>query len=318
MILLSARRVVALTTVTRDARGASTGRGGTPHRTHFLCALGSSPVPAITTATAFTAQFYRQLILEPLFVESVALRALRRIEINTTSAYLPRVTSGSVAWVPEASEIPDSGAGVDLLAVTPRKVAALAIVSNEATGDANAAEMLGQALARAVAVEVDRALFRGGGTNGPAGLPGVAGVVAVNADPTSGLDPWTDAVAAVESNGARATVGFVSPTTWAALSKVKESTGSNKPVLADPATGPTGEVARSIGGLPVLVSASIANGEAWVVDGSRVAAVVRTDGEVRADTSARFTSDSTVVRVISRVGFGVPYPGSVVRIKVTV
>lgn len=51
-------------------------------------------MPAITTATAFTAQFYRQLILEPLFVESVALRALRPIEISTTSAYLPRVTSG--------------------------------------------------------------------------------------------------------------------------------------------------------------------------------------------------------------------------------
>ena len=226
-------------------------------------------MPAVTTSSIFSASFYRELILAPLYFESVVLRAMRRIEISTTSAYLPRVTSGSVSWVPEASEIPDSGALVDLLAVTPRKVAALAIVSNEAVGDANAAEMLGQALARAVAVEVDRAFFRGGGTNGPAGLPGVTGLETIDADPTSGLDAWTDAVAAVESNGARATVGFVSPTTWASLSKVKESTGSNKPVLADPATGPTGEVTRSIGGLPVLVSASVADGEAWVVDGSR-------------------------------------------------
>ncbi len=51
------------------------------------------------------------------------------------------------------------------------------------------------------------------------------------------------------------------------------------------------------------------------MDGSRVCSVVRNDGEVRSDGSARFTSDSTVVRVISRVGFGTPYGGAVARIK---
>lgn len=204
---------------------------------------------------------------------------------------------------------------MDLVAVTPRKVAALAIVSNEAVGDANAAEMLGQALARAVAVKVDDAFCRGGGSNGPAGLPGVASIETVDADPAAGLDACTDAVAAIEANGGRATVGFVSPAPWASLSKVKESAGSTKPLLSDPGSGPTGEMSRSIGGLPVAVSVSVADGEAWVLDGTRVAGVVRTDGEVRSDGSARFTSDSTVVRVISRVGFGTPYGGAVARLR---
>ena len=101
-------------------------------------------MPAVTTDSIFSATFYRSLVLEPLYQESVVLRALRRIEIATTTAYLPRVTGGSVSWVPEATEIPDSGALVDLVAVTPQKVAALAIVSNEAVGDANAASMLGE------------------------------------------------------------------------------------------------------------------------------------------------------------------------------
>ncbi len=67
-----------------------------------------------------------------------------------------------------------------------------------------------------------------------------------------------------------------------------------------------------------MVTPAVPHGEAWVLDGSRVAAVVRLDGEVRADTSARFTSDSTVLRVISRVDFGTSHPGAVARIKATV
>ncbi len=272
----------------------------------------------VTTSTAFTHEFYRQLVLEPLFTESVVLSSLRRVDTHATVAYLPRVSGAAVNWVAEGTEIPDSGAVVDLLPVTPRKVAALAVVSNEAVGDASADQMLGEALARALAVKVDHAFFRGAGPIGPAGLPGVTGIAAINADPRTGLDPWTDAFAAVEGNGARATVGFVSPSTWAALAKVKESTGSAKPVLVDPSTGPTGETARSIGGIPIKVTPAVPDAEAWVADGSRVAGVVRLDGEVRADTSARFTMDATVLRVISRVDFGTPYPGAVARIRPTV
>lgn len=133
---------------------------------------------------------------------------------------------------------PDSAALVDLVAVTPKKVAGLAVVSKEAVGDANAAEMLGQALARVVAVKVDGAFFRGGGANGPAGLQGVTGATTIAADPTAGLAPWIDAYAAIESAGGMATVGFASPNTWASLAKVKETAGSSKPVLAWPIRRP--------------------------------------------------------------------------------
>ncbi len=65
---------------------------------------------------------------------------------------------------------------------------------------------------------------------------------------------WTDAFAAIEGNGARASVGFVSPTTWAALAKVQGEQRQRQAVLGDPATGPTGATARSIGGVPVMVT----------------------------------------------------------------
>jgi HK97 family phage major capsid protein len=271
-------------------------------------------MPAITTATAYSHEFFRELILAPLYVESVVLASLRRIETTATAAYLPRVSGASVNWVPEGSEIPDSGAVVDLLPVFPRKVAALAIVSNEATGDAAADQLVGEALARALATKVDEAFFRGAGPVGPAGLPAVDGIEAVDADPAAGLDAWIDALAAIENNGGRGTAAFVSPASWAGLAKLKEATGSAKPVLADPATGPSGDMARSVAGVPVRVTPAVADGEAWLVDGSRVAAVVRLDGQVRADASARFTSDSLVLRVITRIDFGVPYAGTVARI----
>ncbi len=65
----------------------------------------------------------------------------------------------------------------------------------------------------------------------------------------------------------------------------------------------------------MLVTPAVPNGEAWVLDGTRVASVVWLDGEVKVDQSARFTSDSTVVRVVTRLNFGVPYAGSVARIR---
>lgn len=94
------------------------------------------------------------------------------------------------------------------------------------------------------------------------------------------------------------------------------SAGSTKPLLSDPCTGHTGEMTRSIGGLPMAASASVADSEARVLDGTRVAGVVRTNGEVRSEGSARFTSDPTIVRVINRVGFVTSYGRAVARVKV--
>ena len=55
---------------------------------------------------------------------------------------------------------------------------------------------------------------------------------------------------------------------------MKESTGSNKPVLVAQ-SGPTLAATRSLNGLPVEVSSGVPQGTAYVVDGTRTSAVVR-------------------------------------------
>ena len=51
------------------------------------------------------------------------------------------------------------------------------------------------------------------------------------------------------------------------------------------------------------MSSGVPQGTAYVVDGTRTAAVVRLDGTVEADRSVGFRNDLTVVRVVGRFGF---------------
>lgn len=53
---------------------------------------------------------------------------------------------------------------------------------------------------------------------------------------------------------------------------------------------------------------------AWVLDGSRVWFVVRTDAEIVADRSVYFTSDRVAVRAVTRCGFGFPHSAAVVKV----
>jgi HK97 family phage major capsid protein len=106
----------------------------------------------------------------------------------------------------------------------------------------------------------------------------------------------------------------MSPDAWTALVTLKETAGSARPVLTSQAVGPTGQTQRSLLGVPVRVTNGVPAATAYVVDGGRCTAVVRRDGDVRADSSVRFTSDVTAVRATMRMGWAVPYPEAVVRI----
>lgn len=267
----------------------------------------------VSTADLRSEDFYRQLVIPALNEASVVLRSLRRIDTTATKVNLPIVNDANIGWVAEGAPLPDAAVNPDLVQVTPKKLAAYADITNEAVGDANAAEIVGAAMAQALARKVDAAFFTSGGADAPASLAG-ATVLTVDATPTSGIDPYIDAAAEMEADGATPTVIFLNPLDWAALAKVKESTGSNKPVLVA-SSGPTLAAARALNGLPVEVSSGVPQGTAYVVDGTRTVAVVRRDGTVEADRSVGFRNDITVVRVVGRFGFGFLYPSAVARIK---
>lgn len=267
-----------------------------------------------TTTNLFSHETVNRLVVEPLLAESVALSTLRVIRTQSTIYYLPTVGNGTAAWVDELQTIPDAGVDASMAEVRPRKVAATATVSNESVSDANAAAMIGGAIVSGLAQEADRAFFAGAAPTGPAGIPAIIGTQAITGDPAAGLDPYVDGISAIESVGGQAGAIYVAPATWASLSKLKATTGSNQPVLS-PEGGISEAQARSLFGVPVYTNQYVAAGEAWIVDVTRTVAVIRLPFTVENDSSVLFASDGTMVRAVGRVEYASAYPETIAHIS---
>lgn len=267
----------------------------------------------ITTANLWSAETVRDLVTEPLFATSVVLDSgLTRISTSATKVYVPRVGGGTAAWTNELDPLVDAAVSAEEIEVVPKKVACLQLVSNESVNDASAANLLGRALVSALADRCDHAFFVGDQPKGPSGLPGAGGaVVTVAADPASGLDPYTDAIATIESVGAAPSVIWMNGADWATLSKIKTAAGDARPVLNPQ---PTGAGDRSLQGLPVRVCKHCPVGTAYVADAARIVVVDRQPAQVEVDSSAAFTQDGTYVRAIERVEFCFPEDGVVAKI----
>ena len=266
-----------------------------------------------TTDDIFSVEAINDLIVEPVFATSVVLSSgLLRIDTTATEYHMPLITGGTAGWYDDLDVISEAGAVADELIVRPKKVATVQTVSNEAAADADAASIVGRAVVAALADRVDHAFFNGDGPKGPLGLPAVPFTV-VDADPTTGIDPYVDAVAAVEESGAVPGVIFLNPADWADLSKVKSETGSAVPMLN---SQPTFAATRSLLGIPVRVSQHVVVGTGWVLDPSRVCVVMRSPASVLVDRSVKFTSDAAVVRGVMRLEFAAPYGGAVAKIEV--
>lgn len=96
-----------------------------------------------------------------------------------------------------------------------------------------------------------------------------------------------------------------------ALSKLKDQSGSNRPLLGVDPTQPT---KRSIYGRPLIVAPDIAVKTAWAIPSDRTYVGVREGTRVDIDRSAYFSSDRTGVCGVMRVGFGFPDPLSIIKI----
>lgn len=267
-----------------------------------------------TTADLFSIETVRELIVKPLFLQSVALQTLRRLETSSSRYYLPKVGLGDAAFVAELDELTDADVDASMLEVVPKKVGAVQIVSSESADDANAAQIIGAAIVAGLADRVDHAFFVGDDPIGPAGLPGIVGVTDVDADPQASLDPYSDAVAEIEAVGGKAGAIYMSPATWAALAKLKtNNTDSAQPVLS-PQGGIDQAQQRALFGVAVHVSRHVEDDTAWVVDTTRTVAILRVPFTAKVDTSVKFLEDGVAVRAIGRVEFASVYPQTVAKI----
>ena len=117
-----------------------------------------------------------QLIVLPVQSNSIAFQAATLVTTNATETRIPRVTDDpSAAWTAEGDEIGTSDPKIDDIAVLPKKLAGLVVVSNETVADTNPAadSIVGDGLTRDIARKVDAAFFGSNSccTDSPAGRP---------------------------------------------------------------------------------------------------------------------------------------------------
>jgi HK97 family phage major capsid protein len=131
-------------------------------------------------------------------------------------------------------------------------------------------------------------------------------------------------MALLEAANTPATAIVMHPRTWATLRKIKEATGSVRPVLADGAGSPTEGIRPSIYGVPVFISGQLSITEtqgtstdcstSYVYTASECVLVRRQDVEVELDRSRLFNTDQSEMRGKLRADLIVPNPAAVARI----
>jgi len=125
--------------------------------------------------------------------------------------------------------------------------------------------------------------------------------------------PLSSVVASAPLSSAGSTRSGAACGSVLALAKIRQTTGSNQPVLGIDATSATG---RRILGVPLYVSPYVAANTLWAIDASRVWLVVRDDAAVEADRSVFFTSDRVAVKATMRAAFGFVHPQALVKVGV--
>lgn len=268
-------------------------------------------------APILTPEQVHALVVQPLIDQSVAAQVSTVISTTSHDLRVPVVTADpSAAWTAEGAEIGVSDPTLTEITVTPKKLAGLVVVSNELASDSSPAalQVVGDGLVRDLRRKIDAAYFGTTVTNGPNGLGSLAGVgIAGSGGAWDDLDAFEAAKAAAESAHTQVTAFVASPATALALSTVKEygTAGSNRALLQSDPTQPS---ARTISGVPLLVSPSVAADLVWAIPRQHSLFVIRQDASVVTDTSAFFTSDRVAVRATLRVSFGFPYPAAVIKV----
>lgn len=244
-------------------------------------------------------------------------------------------TDHAAAWAAEGADMSTTGFDASVLSIAPKKIAAMAYLSDELVGDSSpsALDAVGRSMVRSIGAKVDAAAFANTTTNGPGGLAGVSGVWNVDAGANgallTNLDTVADAAGKVLGAGAESPVLVMHPDLWSLLTRLKTDSGSNVPLVSATA-GVAGKVERRILGYPVFLSKQISLTESlgtsgnvttsiWVYDPSQVYAVFRQPSDlpiVQTDQGySRFKEGLTGLRAILRAGFGFPVPEAIARVR---
>jgi HK97 family phage major capsid protein len=264
------------------------------------------PSTTVTAAAILTPEQVQALVVLPLIEQSVAMRAGTVVQTGSHQLRVPRVTQDpSAAWVFQGNEIPVTDPTLDELDIVPKKLAGLTVITNELAADSSPAalQIVGDGLVRDLARKTDQVFFANTTTNGPAGLLSITPTAADAGDAWANLDAFEFAKSNAEQHNTVVDTFVSNPATALKIATLKESTatGSNRALLQPDPTAPG---VRTVSGVPLLTSPSIANDIVWALPKARIILALRQGTTVESDRSVFFTSDRTAVRATVRVSWG--------------
>lgn len=249
-----------------------------------------------------------RFLREGLDTYGIAAHLTTQVNCVADSVSFPRIaTSDDVAWVTEGSELSDHGITFDDVVVTPAKVGAVTSVTNEVFADVQAgggmSAMILDSLTTKIAKAVDAAFFGDLNAPAPSGLESLDDATIIDAGTAlANTDPFVEAVANAQGRGVNLTGFAAHPDDALAMARLKRAEGSNESLLD--VTQADGKVVRTISGVPLVTSPEITRGHIWGLPASRVYLVLRAGTKVVKSDDALFSSDRTMLRGTSRVGFG--------------
>ncbi|MFH5825007.1 phage major capsid protein [Georgenia sp. AZ-5] len=264
------------------------------------------------------------VFVRPLTQQAVCARVSRVVRTQSHDLRVPIVTSDvGASWVAEGAEIPLGDMTLTDLVITPTKMARVVGVTREAANDTSPAAVteVAQSLVRSFQVVLDSSFFGGAGVApAPNGLGALAGVntVATAAGGWANLDVFTDAIVNGQTKGHPVTAFVANSADVTALSKLRDETGSNRPLLGPDPTVPG---SRQILGVPLLTSDAVPASTVWAIPQTASLLVIRegaAEGPVlETDKSVWFTKDQVAVKGILRISWGWPYPAAITKITKT-
>lgn len=242
---------------------------------------------------------------------------------DASSVRVPFIpTDPTAEIVAEGAEIPVGDVTRAEIAVYSRKIGLIQVISNEAysrtidadNGSASVPDLLTDSLRRAVTAKADAMMLTAPARADDPYAPGLTvdttQAVVDGGNITTTLDPLVDALAAISDNGAQPTAILTSNSGWARLQKMRYTDG--RPVVNPDAQT---DATPLLAGLPVIRNAAMPRDLLLIVDASNILTTFN-DVNVTVDTSSRFDTDSTAIRVTGRIGWAVIQRGRIARLTI--
>lgn len=275
-----------------------------------------------STAKGFSPAQQARFVVDKLRQKSKFLQSgVQVITTDRETLNIPVVTDDPTAdFVGELEELPRGGFKGRGESVTPKKIGASDLLSNELVEDSDPEILnpLATSLIASVSLGFDRAAFAGNATTQPKGFNGLlntSGIQQISAvGAIKDLDPFINALAMLEDEHADGGAIAMNPLTWAALLRLRETKDSLKPLLSESAGSPTTGVRQSLLGVPVFTTKYVPTTDAVVYDPSTIWAVVRKSAAFRISDQTAFFNDGLGVRCILRATIAPVQPKAICRL----